>query len=100
MIVGPLRVAGGQAVEDGGFRLFEIRQFQDGFGSELTFFVSHSCSLHDAAKPPDAFRPRRRLWGDLAGYDILSWGRSSRWVVRRSFVVDRKSTRLNYSHLG
>ena len=38
MIVGPLRAAGGQAVEDGGFRLFEIRQLQDGFGSEFTFF--------------------------------------------------------------
>jgi hypothetical protein len=58
MIVGPLRAAGGQAVEDGGFRLFEIRQLQDGFGSELTFFVSHSCSLRDAAKPPDASRAR------------------------------------------
>ena len=60
MIVGPLRVAGGQAVEDGGFRLFEIRQFQDGFVSELTLFVSHSCSLYDAAKPPDASRARWR----------------------------------------
>src|ERR1700678_2330148 len=55
MIVGPLRATGGQTVEDGGFRLFEIRQFQDGFGSELTFF-SHSCSLHDASKPPGASR--------------------------------------------
>jgi len=50
VIVGSLRAAGGQAVEDGGFRLFEIRQFQDGFRSELAFFVSHSCSLHDTAR--------------------------------------------------
>jgi hypothetical protein len=32
--------AGGQAIEDGGFQLFEIRQFQDGSGSELTFLLA------------------------------------------------------------
>src|ERR1039458_2689858 len=74
MVVGPLRAARGQAVEDGGFRLFEIRQFQNRFGSELTFFVSHSCSLQVAATPPDAPGTLGRLWGDPAGYDILNGG--------------------------
>jgi len=58
MIVRPLRAAGVQTIEDGGFRLLEIRQFKDGFGGELTFFVGHPCSVHDAAKPPEASRAR------------------------------------------
>jgi len=56
VVIRSLRTAGREAVEDGGFRLFEIRQFQDGFGSEFTLFISHSCSLQYASKPPDASR--------------------------------------------
>ena len=41
VLLRPLRTAGGQAAEDGGFPMFEIRQFQGSPGSELTVLVSH-----------------------------------------------------------
>jgi hypothetical protein len=54
VFVGALRTAGGRAVENCSFRLFEIQQFQDTFRRELALFVCHSRSLHDAAKAPGA----------------------------------------------
>lgn len=42
IIVRALGAVGGQTVRDCCFRLFEIRQFHDGFGTELAFLVAPS----------------------------------------------------------
>src|ERR1700693_6175258 len=47
MVIRALGAVGGQTVKDCCFRLFEIRQFQDGFGTEFAFLVGHPNSLND-----------------------------------------------------
>jgi hypothetical protein len=49
MVVRALGAAGGQAVNDCRCRLFEIRQFQDGFRTEFAFLVGHARSLNHGA---------------------------------------------------
>ena len=66
MVIRALGAVGGQTVKDCCFRLFEIRQFQNGFGSELTLLVSYSCSLHDAGKRLAASRLVRGTGRDLS----------------------------------
>jgi hypothetical protein len=41
VIIGPLGTPRGEAVQDCGFRLFEIRQLQDGFGIVFPFVLGH-----------------------------------------------------------
>ena len=47
MVIRALGAVGGQTVKDCCFRLLEIRQFQDGFGTEVAFLVGHPNSLND-----------------------------------------------------
>jgi hypothetical protein len=58
VIVRPLGTLRRQAVQDGGLRLFEIRQLQDGFWIAFPFDFGHSSSL-----PQLAFDAFRRMLG-------------------------------------
>lgn len=46
VIVRPLGTLRRQAVQEGGLRLFEIRELQDDFGIAFPFVFGHSSSLH------------------------------------------------------
>ena len=48
VIVRPLGTLRRQAVQNGGLRLFEIRQLQDGFGIAFPFVFGHSSTFHSS----------------------------------------------------